>query len=195
MVSGSEEVEQVRTLIKREQQKLRSKAIPFGEPKIGAMIEVPSAVILIKEIAAVSDFLSLGTNDLIQYLLAVDRDNESVENWFRTLHPSVLRAIKHVADTARELRKPLIVCGEMAGSPYYLPLLLGLGVDELSMNVNSILRIRKMIAGIALEECRELANAAVGLATSFAVEAALLDHIRSKWSHLFPADFFSVKRI
>ena len=120
------------------------------------MIEIPSAVLIAAEIAAEVDFLCLGTNDLVQYLLAVDRDNESVADWFRTLHPAVIRAMKMVVKAAEDSDKPLIVCGEMAGSPFYAPVLIGLGVTEMSMNVNSIPQVRKVICGIAYEETLEI---------------------------------------
>jgi phosphoenolpyruvate-protein kinase (PTS system EI component) len=113
------------------------------------MIEVPSAIFTIEEILKEVDFLCLGTNDLVQYLLAVDRDNELVADCFRTLHPSVLRAVKTVLQAAEKKRIPVIVCGEMAGSPVYVPVLLGLGATEISMNVNSMARVRKVISEIA----------------------------------------------
>ncbi len=120
---------------RKRKKNLKKKGIEFGELRLGAMIEVPSAILTIDEIAAESDFLCLGTNDLVQYLLAVDRDNEKVADWFRTLHPAVLRAIKMVVAAGEKAEIPVIVCGEMAGSPLYVPILIGLGVTELSMNI------------------------------------------------------------
>src|SRR4030095_16730096 len=98
-------------------------------------IEVPSSVLTLSEIARSVDFLCLGTNDLVQYMLAVARDNDSVADWYQTLHPTVIQAISHVLSEAAATRKPVTVCGEMAGSPFYVPVLLGLGARELSMNV------------------------------------------------------------
>ena len=149
------------------------------------MIEVPAAVFIAEEIAAESDFLSLGTNDLIQYLLAVDRDNENVSGWFRTLHPSVLRAIKHVIDSAKGTRKPLIICGEMAGSPYYLPVLIGLGATDLSMTVNSLGRVRRVIEGIDYAEVRTFADELLSSGTADNIEALVKDRNTTKWTHLF----------
>jgi phosphoenolpyruvate-protein kinase (PTS system EI component) len=153
------------------------------------MIEVPSAVLTIEEIASEVDFLCLGTNDLVQYLLAVDRDNEAVAEWFQTLHPAVLRAIKKVLAAAENRGIPAIICGEMAGSPFYAPILIGLGATELSMNVSSLPRVRKVLSGIALEEARSVVNKIEKCRTSAEVESIVRQNVREKWAHLFPAEF------
>lgn len=184
MVSGVDEIVQVREFVKLEKEALAAKKIPFGDPRIGAMIEVPSAVMLIDEIVRETDFVCLGTNDLVQYLLAVDRDNESVAGWFRTLHPAVLRAVRSVIKTCAESDMPLTICGEMGGSPFYLPILIGMGATELSMNVNSILRVRKVISGLAYQEAVILARESERCRTADEVEALLERHIKEKWSHL-----------
>jgi phosphotransferase system enzyme I (PtsI) len=156
---------------------------------MGAMIEVPATLWMVNEIAEETDFLCLGTNDLVQYLLAADRDNETVANWFRTLHPAVLRAIKSVLNTTVETGKRVIVCGEMAGSPYYVPILLGLGATELSMNPHSILRVKRIISGIALEETHQLLQKIERCRTVEEVEKVVDIHIRKHWAHLYPVDF------
>jgi len=184
MVSGVEEIIKVRELIESETSALATKGIPVGDPRLGAMIEVPSAVLLIDQIVKETDLVCLGTNDLVQYVLGVDRDNESVAGWFRTLHPAVLGAVKAVIKAASDAEKSLVICGEMAGSSFYLPLLIGMGATELSMNVNSILRIRKVISGIAYQETITLAQEAEKCRTADGVEAALERHINEKWSHL-----------
>ena len=153
------------------------------------MIEVPSAVLMVDEIVEETDFLCLGTNDLIQYLLAADRDNEAVSGWYRTLHPAVLRAIKKVLESATRAGKSAIVCGEMAGSPYYAPLLIGLGATELSMNATSIERIRKIISGIALEEAQRLVKSVEQARTVEEMETSIDKQIRKNWLHLFPKNF------
>jgi phosphotransferase system enzyme I (PtsI) len=188
MVTGVEEIENVRQFLRQEQDALAAKGIPYGDPRIGAMIEVPSAVLLADDIVRVTDFVCLGTNDLVQYMLAVDRDNESVASWFRTLHPAVLRAVETVIKACSDGGKPLTICGEMAGSPFYLPLLIGMGATELSMNVNSILRIRKVISGIAYEEASLVAQEARTCRTADEVEALLERYIDEKWSHLIQPD-------
>jgi phosphotransferase system enzyme I (PtsI) len=184
MVSGVDEIIEVRGLVRREKEALQAKGIPFGDPRIGAMIEVPSAVMLIDEIVRETDFVCLGTNDLVQYMLAVDRDNESVSAWFRTLHPAVLRAVSSVIKACSEAAMPLTICGEMAGSPFYLPILIGMGATELSMNVNSILRVRKVISGLAYQETAALVREIEKCRTADDVEALLERHIAEKWSHL-----------
>lgn len=195
MVSGVAEMRHIRDLIQQERDSLMRKGVSAGKPRLGAMIEVPSALLIINELAEESDFICLGTNDLVQYLLAADRDNELVADWFRTVHPAVVRAISQVTAAASQASKALIVCGEMAGSPFYVPLLLGLGVTELSMNMNSISRVRRMIAGVAYEECAGLAKKTLDCRTADEVEAAIFDHIAANWSHLFPADFIKNRRL
>ena len=142
MISDVSEIIQTKESSKPKRN-LPQKRHKYGSPRLSAMIEIPSAVLIAEEIAAEVDFLCLGTNDLVQYLLAVDRDNEAVADWFRTLHPAVFRAVKMVVKAAEDSDTPLIVCGEMAGSPFYAPVLIGLGVTEMSMNVNSIPQVRK----------------------------------------------------
>lgn len=184
MVSGVGEIDAVREMVNRERENLAAKGIDVGQPRVGAMIEVPSAVVLADEIFAAADFVCLGTNDLVQYLLAVDRDNEAVAEWFRTLHPAVLRALKTVIDAGARAGKDVVVCGEMAGSPFYLPLLVGMGATELSMNVNSILRVRKLVSGIAYQETVELVREIAACRTPEEVESVLETWINTKWAHL-----------
>ena len=184
MVAGVDEIRFVREVLEREKEALFSKGVPFGEPGLGAMIEVPSAVFNIQEILKEVDCVCLGTNDLVQYILAVDRDNESVASWFRTLHPGVFGAISMVLDAAKSAGKPAVVCGEMAGSAYYSPILVGLGATELSMNVNSILSVRRVIAGIAFDEARNLVDAISKLPSADEIEREVEAFVTSHWSHL-----------
>lgn len=189
MVSGVSEMRAVKQRLQTESDLLKAKGQSVGNPKVGAMIEVPSAVLMIRELIDESDFVCLGTNDLIQYLLAADRDNEAVAGWYRTLHPAVLRAVRRVLEAAGEAQKPAIVCGEMAGSPYYVPVLVGLGASELSINVNSIARVRTVISGIAADEARKLVLDLETARTVEDVESAVDKAIRKNWLHLFPEDF------
>lgn len=190
MVSDISEIRRAKEILDEEKTRLAERKINFGNPKIGTMIEVPAAVLMIDEIAAEVDFMNLGTNDLVQYLLAVDRDNEGVADWFRTLHPAVLRAIKKVIAAAEKSGKPLVICGEMAGSPVYVPILIGLGASELSMNVNSIPRVRRVVENIALEEAVEIANTLIACRTAAEAEEAARAGLNSKWTHLFPSEIF-----
>ncbi|MGI9036579.1 MAG: phosphoenolpyruvate--protein phosphotransferase [Pyrinomonadaceae bacterium] len=190
LISDVSEIRRAREILDEEKTRLKKKKIAFGNPKIGVMIEVPAAIMMIDEIAAEADFMNLGTNDLVQYLLAVDRDNEAVADWFRTMHPAVLRAVKKIIDAAENGGKPLIVCGEMAGSPVYVPILIGLGATQLSMNVNSISRVRRVIENIAFEEAAEIAKNLIFCKTADESEKSLRDNLISKWSHLYPAETF-----
>ncbi len=189
MISGVSELRSVRSILESEADSLKVKGRETGKPNLGSMIEIPSAVFMIDEILAEADFVCLGTNDLIQYLLAADRDNESVAGWYRTLHPGVLRAIGKVLGAASKAGKPAIVCGEMAGSPYYVPVLVGMGATALSMNRSSILAVRNVVSGIALEEARALVAEILRFETVEEIESKLAELVRSNWLHLFPAGF------
>ncbi len=188
MISDVSEILLTKAILDEEKQKLRNRKMRFGNPRIGIMIEVPATIFIVEEIAETVDFLCLGTNDLVQYLLAVDRDNESVADCFRTLHPAVLRSIKKVIDAAEACRIPLMICGEMAGSPIYAAILVGLGAVELSMNPNSIQRVRQTISAIAFEEAREIAGQLLKCKTADAVERLVTELFLKKWSHLFSPD-------
>lgn len=193
MISDVSEIWRVKKIIESEKEKLKRRKIPFGNPKLGAMIETPAAVLTIDEIAAEVGFLCLGTNDLVQYLLAVDRDNEAVADWFRTLHPAVLRALKIVLQAAGKRNIPTVVCGEMAGSSVYVPILLGLGATELSMTIYSMPRVRRIVSKIAFEETRELVKKLENCRSADQVENAAAEFYREKWAHLFPENIFPSK--
>ncbi|MGC2234668.1 MAG: phosphoenolpyruvate--protein phosphotransferase [Pyrinomonadaceae bacterium] len=185
MISDVSEIRKTKKILEQEREYLRKRKIKFGSPRLGAMIEVPASVFIVDEICREVDFLCLGTNDLVQYLLAVDRDNEAVADWFRTLHPAVLRAIKTVLKAGEKFEIPVVVCGEMAGSYFYVPILIGLGATELSMNVNSIPRVRKIISGIALEEVYEIVKKLEKCSTADEIENLAGESFLEKWSHLY----------
>jgi phosphotransferase system enzyme I (PtsI) len=184
MISDLEQILKVKQLLKSEMRKLKRKRVAFGKPRIGAMIEVPASALMCDALCNEVDFLSLGTNDLIQYLLAVDRDNESVASYFRTLHPAVLLTVKNVLVTAAKQKRPVMICGEMAGSPFYAPILVGLGATQLSMNSSSLPRIREAIANIAFDEAREIASQLVAASTADEGEKLLQDFFKAKWRHI-----------
>ena len=194
MISDISEIRRVKEILNEEKIRLKKRKINFGNPQIGTMIEVPSAVLMIDEIASEVDFMNLGTNDLVQYLLAVDRDNEGVADLFRTMHPAVLKAIKKIIEAAEKSGKPLIICGEMAGSPVYAPILIGLGADEFSMNAGSIPRVRRVVENIALEEAAEIANSLLDCKTADESENLMRAGLHKKWAHLFPANIFDANR-
>jgi phosphotransferase system enzyme I (PtsI) len=185
MISDVSELIRVKELVAEERNDLSAANIPVGNPRIGVMIEVPSAVFIIEEILDEAETICLGTNDLVQYLLAVDRDNESVSEWFRTLSPAVIRAVKKVLDACNKRKVSCVVCGEMAGSPYYVPLLIGLGATELSMNPNSVTRIRTLISNIAHDETARLVRQIENCKTAAEVEEMNRSFIAANWSHLY----------
>jgi phosphoenolpyruvate-protein kinase (PTS system EI component) len=141
------------------------------------MIEVPAAAIVADGLAAVSDFFSVGTNDLVQYTLAADRTNSALAELASPLQPAVVRLIRAVVEGARPWGRHVSVCGEAAADPEMIPLLVGLGVDELSVAPGSIRAVRAVAAGLDVEACRRLAAAAVA-ATSIEEIRALLRAIR-----------------
>ncbi|MCU0592887.1 MAG: phosphoenolpyruvate--protein phosphotransferase [Desulfobacterales bacterium] len=142
---------------------------------VGIMIEVPAAVVMADVLAKEVDFFSIGTNDLIQYGLAIDRGNKQVAHMYQPLDPAVIRMIKHTADVARANRIPVHMCGEMAGRPLHAPLLLGLGLDELSMNPQAIPLVKRMIRSISLAESKKMVKKALSLRTAREVFEVLRD--------------------
>lgn len=185
MISDVSEILYAKKIIAEERKALKAKGVATGKPKIGAMIEVPSAVLMAEEIAAEVDFLSLGTNDLVQYLLAVDRDNENVADWFRTLHPAVLRAVKHVIGVGERFEIPVLVCGEMSGSPVYCVILIGLGARELSMSVKAIPRVTEIISRISRTDAAELIEKMIKTRSADEAEAIVRKEFSRKWPDLF----------
>jgi len=189
MISGVDDVVRAKAIIGEERSRLTNEGFEVGEPQIGAMIETPSSVLTAFEIAQQVNFLCLGTNDLVQYLLVVDRDNDAVADWYQTLHPAVLRAITEVISAADRANIPLIVCGEMAGSPFYAPVLLGLGAREFSMNLKSIPAIRQLLSSISVQEAQDLVADISSLDTADKIENYLRSHYMANWKSYFPADF------
>ncbi len=175
LITSLEEVEQVRCLLQTACHELRAEgiAIPDRLP-VGVMIETPAAVWLADELAAVADFLSLGTNDLIQYLLAVDRDNDRVASLYDPLHPAVLRALQHVIQAAERAGRPLEVCGEMAAHPLHALVLLGLGARILSMRPRAIPLIKDFVRACELTRVREIVRTALAASRSAEVRELLL---------------------
>ncbi len=188
MISDVSEIIRAKQIVSGEKEKLEKEEIKFGNPKIGAMIEIPAAVFAVDKIIQESDFLSVGTNDLVQYILGVDRDNEDVAEWYRTLHPAVLRSIQIILSSAAKFDKPAIICGEMAGSPLYVPILIAYGAKELSMNLNSISRVQKVISNIAQEEAKVIVGELEDCKTVNEIEELVNIRFSEKWSHLFNFD-------
>jgi phosphotransferase system enzyme I (PtsI) len=194
MISDLTDVRRARSIIEEERARLESEGKRTGEIKVGAMIEVPSAVLVADRIAREVDFFSLGTNDLVQYLLAVDRGNDDVSEWFRSLHPAVLQSIKRALDVARDAGIPAIVCGEMAATPAYAVILLGLGATDFSMTASSLPRVRQTLGQISYADAREIAEKCLECATADEAEELVRVQLGTKWPQLFPAQSLPAKK-
>jgi len=183
MISGVVEVREVKRILRSVMDELRGEGIPFDENiKLGVMIEVPSAVLTADLLAEEVDFFSIGTNDLIQYTLAIDRTNEHLSHLYEPLHPAILRSLKLVVDAAHSAGIDACICGEMAGEPAYLPILLGLGFDELSMSPPSIPRVKRILRRCSLAGARALVDKALRLHTAEQVDALLRAEISAHYS-------------
>ena len=145
----------------------------------GALFEIPSACFTARRILDVTDFGCIGTNDLIQYSLAIDRGNREVAHLYNPLHPAIIRMIKHVADVAKDHGIKVFMCGEMAGDPIPIPVLLGLGMDELSMNPQSIPAVKQMIRSLSVKDSRQCAKEVLKKKTSKDIMDLLQDRYGS----------------
>ncbi|MHB8120874.1 MAG: phosphoenolpyruvate--protein phosphotransferase [Desulfuromonadaceae bacterium] len=178
MISGIEEVRMAKALLEEAKQELTISGARFDRAvKVGVMIEIPAAVTLADLLAREVDFFSVGTNDLIQYTLAIDRSNEQLSHMYQPLHPAVLRSLRRVVQAAHGAGIPACLCGEMAGDPLYLPVLLGLGFDELSMGAGSILRVKQILRRCTLERAAAIAEGCFAFSTAAEVEMYLKSQI------------------
>ncbi len=181
LIGGLEEIRATRALYDSCRAELRAEGQPLAdEIPFGIMVELPAAVTLADWFAEEVDFFSIGTNDLTQYTLAVDRGNRYVAHLYNPLHPAMLRTIAHVVRTARAADIEVSMCGEMAGEPLALPVLLGLGLRTLSMNQNSVALIKSMVRDLRIDECEALVAEIAALRTVAEVE----DHVRKSMRHM-----------
>jgi phosphotransferase system enzyme I (PtsI) len=186
LISGVGELKRTKAILEEVKSELRSEGRDFDDKMpVGVMIEVPSAVAVADMLAEEADFFSIGTNDLIQYTLAIDRVNEHVAHLFDPLHPAVLRLIRQVVATAHKAGIPVTVCGEMAGEPLYVPILLGLELDCLSMNPQAIPRVKNLLRRAQLSECRRFVAEALKMRTAAEIREALQDMVL----RVFPEEF------
>jgi len=185
MISCLEELRAAKAILEETKEELRSQKTPFDESvQSGIMVEVPSAAIMSDHFARETDFFSIGTNDLIQYTAAVDRGNEKLSHLYSQYHPAVLRLIKTVIDNGRAAGIPVGMCGESAGDPKLIPILLGMGLTEFSMNPSSILQARWIIRNLRKGELEKAAREALSLGTAEEVEeycAKLLKSLDLGW--------------
>jgi phosphotransferase system enzyme I (PtsI) len=176
MISSAGEIRRTREALEQVARRLRRRDVPFAEvmPPLGVMIEVPGAALAADALAGEADFFAIGTNDLIQYTLAIDRSDEQVAHLYNPLHPGVLRLIQLAVEAATRRRIPIGICGEMAGEPRYTALLLGLGLRELSMSPGSLPRIKQRIRNLDIVAATRRAEAIMDQSDSGRI-AALLD--------------------
>ena len=160
MVTIPEEMKQARDVFDRVARRLRRRGdkLPEKLPLLGAMIETPGAALAADAIALEADFFSIGSNDLAMYTLAVDRGDAEVAYLYDPLHPAVLRLMQFATEAALRLRMPVSICGEMAGNPQLIPLLLGLGIRSFSMNASAIPRVKQAVRGLDIGDCARFAR-------------------------------------
>ncbi|WP_068781965.1 phosphoenolpyruvate--protein phosphotransferase [Paenibacillus sp. GM2] len=181
MISSLEEVRKAKEILQEAKQELTARGIAYDDNiPIGAMIEVPAAVAIADLLAQEVDFFSIGTNDLVQYVLAVDRMNEKIAQMYHPFHPAVLRMLRQTVMAAKEAGIPISVCGELASDERALPIWLYLGVSNLSMSSQSLLRVKHRILNIYASESRELGALCYRLSTSTEVEAELVRYLGSE---------------
>lgn len=186
MISGIGELRQAKEILEEVRGELDSKGIPYDRKmEVGIMMEIPSAAAIADILAKEVDFFSIGTNDLIQYSLAIDRVNEHVAYLYEPLHPAVIRIIKWIVDAAHDAGIKVSMCGEMAGEPAYVPILLGLGLDELSMNAPVLPWIKKIVRGMSTTDARKLLKSVMDFSTAAEIE----DCVRESMAELFPDEF------
>jgi len=186
MISGIEELREAKRIFFEVRDDLIREGVAVGDDvEIGVMIEVPSAVMIAEVLAAEVDFFSIGTNDLIQYGLAIDRINERVNYLYEPLHPAVLRMIKHVVDVGHRAGIAVAMCGEMAGDPSYTLILLGLELDELSMNPLAIPKMKMFIREATRKEAKRLVMQVMKMSSV----SEIRDHVEKTMARLLPEEF------
>ena len=182
MVTTRSEVVRVREVLDQLAADLKATGVPFDpEIELGVMVEVPVLVPVLPDVLPIADFVSVGTNDLVQYLLAIDRDNQRVAKMYDPFHPGVLRVLQQIATMAAAAGKSASICGEIAGDHWFTPLLVGLGYRELSMAPVFLPRVKLMLRSFTLVECQDLATRALAMQSTSAVRRLVQDEIQPRW--------------
>ena len=177
MISSVDEIRTAKDIINEVKEELKAEKVKFDKNvKVGIMIEVPSAAIMAEQLATECDFFSIGTNDLIQYTVAVERGNEKISDLYTKFHPAVIRLIKMAIDGAHKSKIFCGMCGEAAADERFIPLLVGLGLDEFSMNPTKILNSRKMIRSLNHKECKKLVQEILKMSSSTEIKARLEEY-------------------
>jgi phosphotransferase system enzyme I (PtsI) len=190
MVSSIEEIREAKSLLQEVAEELDKEKVNYDHQlEVGIMIEVPSASLMAAELAGEVEFFSIGTNDLIQYILAIDRVNEAVSYLYEPLHPSVLRVIRQVVEGAHQAGIEVHMCGEMASEPAYLPILVGLGLDELSMPAVAIPRIRKILREINRTDAETLVDEIFKLISPEKIRALMDEWAKTRWADAYSLEF------
>lgn len=158
MIGSMDQLREAKGLLREQEQTLQAEGVPTGPVKVGMMVEIPAAAVLAEEFAKEVDFFSIGTNDLTQYTLAVERGNAAVAHLYAPEHPAVLRLIAMTAQAAAERHIPCGMCGEAAGDPKLAPAFVGMGVNELSMSPRRVPAVRKLLSELTMDECRQAAE-------------------------------------
>ena len=186
MISTVEEIIEARTILKTTMNELKKEGIPFNEDiQVGIMIEVPSAAIDSDILGKYCDFFSVGTNDLVQYTLAVDRINESIAHLYNPLNHSILKLLKIIVDNSEKNSTSLSICGEIAGEPMYTMLLMGLGYRIFSMSSNLMPAVKRIVRSVTIKECEELASQLMTLENSKMIQKKLESFMKDKFPTLF----------
>jgi phosphotransferase system enzyme I (PtsI) len=182
LVSGVQELRQVKTLVRELRGELDAEGIPYNrELKIGIMIEVPSAAVIADMLATEADFFAIGTNDLIQYSLAIDRSNENVSYLYEPLHPAILRLVRTVIEAGKRAGIPVSMCGEMAADPVFAIVLLGLGLENFSMNPSAIPVVKNVIRSVRYRDCKRIAEAALQKKTAQEIEEFIIESVAMRF--------------
>lgn len=186
MISGIDELRSANAVLEEVKTELRQQQIPFDEEiEVGIMVEIPSAALTGDLLAEEADFFSIGTNDLIQYALAIDRVNKNVAYLYEPLHPAILRLLVRIIEAGHAKGIPVSMCGEMASEPMYTVLLLGMGLDQFSVNADALLKIKKIIRSVSFEDAQTIAQQALSYTTASETETFVVDYMETHFPDVF----------